>query len=116
MVPESYNGYACPNPKCKEIYIEGLRSGAVRIKCQACKHTIEFVGDRKPHSVDLGTAPAPDRSYKEARCAECGRWLCDHKDGGWFLVKCSKCRNNNILGDGAVKSVGRDSDREKLRA
>ena len=113
-MPNWYSGYACP--KCKELFLEGQDAGAVRIKCQACKHIIEFVGERKPHSRDLGTAPLPDSSFTKILCAECRRWLCDHKGGGWFLVKCSKCRNNNVLGDGTIKSVGRDSDREKLRA
>jgi phage FluMu protein Com len=115
-MPDGYGGYACPNPKCREIYLEGLYTGAVRTKCQACKHTVEFVGDRKPRSVDLGINPAPaGNGFTKVLCAECKRWICDHKGGGWFLIKCSKCRNYNIFGDGTVTSVGRDTDREKMR-
>ena len=113
-MPESYNGYVCPNPKCKELFLEGLYSGAVRIKCQACGHTVEFVGERKPRCVDLGISPAPDNSFEVRRCADCGRRLCDHKGGGWFVVKCSLCRNYNVIDGGAVTSIGRDTDREKM--
>jgi len=114
-MPDSYCGYACPNPKCKETYLVGLYTGTVRTKCQACKHTVEYVGGRMPHSEDLGINPAPaDNSFNKVLCAECKRWLCDHKGGGWFLIKCSKCRNNNVLGDGTVESIGRDADCEKM--
>ena len=117
MIPDSYMGFRCPNPKCRQTYLTGAGTGAVRIKCQACKHTIDFDGGgRKPRDVDLGIDPAPDNSFKVVRCAECKRRLCDYKSGEWFKVKCSLCRNYNTITNGTAASIGREGDQAKLHS